>query len=162
MKKSILWMLAAILFCGLTTTVLTSCGSDDDNDPPVSGLYIVQASQTKRIIPEGESTLAQLAAKYDQQIKTIVGSSVHQWNVNTKQSQLNTALTVNNERALAYFKTTEAQLKALKVAFDAENKTGMKGYMILEVTLSADQTVTGQKVVPDAVFRFEYEDLQGE
>jgi len=103
-----------------------------------------------------------LAAKYDQQIKTIVGSSVHQWNVNTKQSQLNTALTVNNERALAYFKTTEAQLKALKVAFDAENKTGMKGYMILEVTLSADQTVTGQKVVPDAVFRFEYEDLQGE
>ena len=31
MKKRILWMLTAILLCGLTTTVFTSCGSDDDN-----------------------------------------------------------------------------------------------------------------------------------
>ena len=31
MKKRILWMLTAILLCGLTTTVFTSCGSDDDS-----------------------------------------------------------------------------------------------------------------------------------
>ena len=30
MKKYFAWMMTAILFCGLTT-VLTSCGSDDDN-----------------------------------------------------------------------------------------------------------------------------------
>ena len=29
MKKNLLWMLAAILFCGITVTMLTSCGDDD-------------------------------------------------------------------------------------------------------------------------------------
>lgn len=35
MKKRILWMLTAILLCGLTTTVFTSCGSDDDSSSAV-------------------------------------------------------------------------------------------------------------------------------
>ena len=30
MKKNILWMLAAVLTCGLTVTVLSACSSDDD------------------------------------------------------------------------------------------------------------------------------------
>lgn len=34
MKKNLLWMLAAILFCGLTTTVFTSCGDDEDDGQP--------------------------------------------------------------------------------------------------------------------------------
>jgi hypothetical protein len=34
MKKNLLWMLAAILFCGLTTTVFTSCGDDEDDSQP--------------------------------------------------------------------------------------------------------------------------------
>ena len=37
MKKNLLWMLAAILFCGLTVTVFTACGSDDDDNKPNSG-----------------------------------------------------------------------------------------------------------------------------
>ncbi len=32
MKKNLLWMLAAILFCGAMTTVFTACGDDDDDD----------------------------------------------------------------------------------------------------------------------------------
>lgn len=32
MMKKTLWMLAAILFCSLGTTMLTACGSDDDDD----------------------------------------------------------------------------------------------------------------------------------
>ena len=37
MKKNILWMLAAILTCGLTVTMMTSCSNDDDpvNPDPV-------------------------------------------------------------------------------------------------------------------------------
>lgn len=31
MKKSIVWMFAAILICGLTVTAFTSCKSDDDD-----------------------------------------------------------------------------------------------------------------------------------
>ena len=33
MKKNFLWMLAAILFCGLATIMFTACGKDDDNTP---------------------------------------------------------------------------------------------------------------------------------
>lgn len=32
MKKNLLWMLAAILLCGLTVTVFTACGDDDDDN----------------------------------------------------------------------------------------------------------------------------------
>ena len=31
MKKNLLWMLAAILICGLTVTTMSACSSDDDN-----------------------------------------------------------------------------------------------------------------------------------
>lgn len=42
MKKNLVWMLTAILFCGLTTTVLTSCSSSsDESDIPVSVNYLV-------------------------------------------------------------------------------------------------------------------------
>ena len=33
MKKNFLWMLAAILFCGAMTTVLTACGGSDNDSP---------------------------------------------------------------------------------------------------------------------------------
>lgn len=37
MKKNLLWMLAAILLCGLTTTMFTACGGDDEDNQPNSG-----------------------------------------------------------------------------------------------------------------------------
>ena len=49
MKKNILMMLAAIMFCGLTMTVLSACSSDDDKtDAPqeqtVKMFYVVEVS----------------------------------------------------------------------------------------------------------------------
>ena len=50
MKKNILWILAAILICGLTVTTLSACSSDDDkNDKPDATvekeiMYAVQIS----------------------------------------------------------------------------------------------------------------------
>ena len=44
MKKSLLWMIAAILFCGLTVTALSACSSDDDNkndDQPQKEVYYI-------------------------------------------------------------------------------------------------------------------------
>jgi hypothetical protein len=44
MKKNILWMLAAILSCGLTVTALSACSSDDDNktdDQPQKEVYYI-------------------------------------------------------------------------------------------------------------------------
>ena len=50
MKKNLLTMLAAIMFCGFTVTVLSACSSDDDNktNPPqeqaVKMFYVVEVS----------------------------------------------------------------------------------------------------------------------
>ena len=50
MKKNILWMLAAILICGLTVTTLSACSSDDDKSDKADAtvekeiMYAVQIS----------------------------------------------------------------------------------------------------------------------
>ena len=47
MKKNILWMLAAILTCGLTVTAMSACSSDDDKtdgQPQKEILYVVKIS----------------------------------------------------------------------------------------------------------------------
>ena len=48
MKKNLLTMLAAIMFCGFTVTVLSACSSDNDNDAPqeqtVTMYYSVKVS----------------------------------------------------------------------------------------------------------------------
>ena len=48
MKKNILWMLAAILTCGLTVTTMTACSSSDDDktdgQPQKEILYVVKIS----------------------------------------------------------------------------------------------------------------------
>lgn len=38
MKKHFLWMLAAILTCGLTATMLTACNNDDDDNTGINNL----------------------------------------------------------------------------------------------------------------------------
>ena len=39
MKKNLLWMFAAIFFCGLTVTLLTACSDDADSTvPPIDNL----------------------------------------------------------------------------------------------------------------------------
>ena len=50
MKKNLLTMLAAIMFCGFTVTVLSACSSDDDNntetpqEQAVKMFYVVEVS----------------------------------------------------------------------------------------------------------------------
>ena len=50
MKKNILWMLAAILICGLTVTTMSACSSDDDKNDKADAtvekeiMYAVQIS----------------------------------------------------------------------------------------------------------------------
>ena len=48
MRKNILWMLAAILTCGLTVTTMTACSSSDDDktdgQPQKEILYVVKIS----------------------------------------------------------------------------------------------------------------------
>ena len=49
MKAMKLWMLAAILTCGLTAVMLSACSSDDDKtvaqqEPDVQMAYVVQVS----------------------------------------------------------------------------------------------------------------------
>jgi len=48
MKKNLLWMMAAILFCGLTAMTFVSCGDDDDEpsgstDTKIVGMRIAYA-----------------------------------------------------------------------------------------------------------------------
>ena len=50
MKKNLLWMLAAILTCGLTVTAMSACSSDDDDktetpqEQAVKMFYVVEVS----------------------------------------------------------------------------------------------------------------------
>ena len=50
MKKNILWMLAAILICGLTAVMMSACSSDDDKNDKADAtvekeiMYAVQIS----------------------------------------------------------------------------------------------------------------------
>ena len=48
MKKNVLWMLAAILVCGLMVTALSACSSDDDDKteakPEVTMMYYLKVS----------------------------------------------------------------------------------------------------------------------
>jgi hypothetical protein len=47
MRKNLLWMLAAILTCGLTVTALSACSSDDDKTeakPEVTMMYYLKVS----------------------------------------------------------------------------------------------------------------------
>ena len=48
MKKNVLWILAAILVCGLTVTALSACSSDDDDKteakPEVTMMYYLKVS----------------------------------------------------------------------------------------------------------------------
>ena len=44
MKKNLLWMLAAILICGLTVTTLSACSSDDDDKTEVTMMYAVKVT----------------------------------------------------------------------------------------------------------------------
>lgn len=58
MKKLFMRMLAGILFCGLTTTVSTSCGGSGNDQPVYSGINEVRAVRTKYVAPQGTDGLA--------------------------------------------------------------------------------------------------------
>ena len=55
MKKYLLWMLAAILCCGLTTFALTSCGGDDDDPQPKTPEEQEEQQGGKQEEPKAES-----------------------------------------------------------------------------------------------------------
>ena len=52
MKRKLLWMLAAILICGLSTTLLTACSSDKDDESGGNGADDLAYLQ-KRVAAEG-------------------------------------------------------------------------------------------------------------
>ena len=57
MKKNILWMIAAILTCGLTVTVSSACSSDDDKTeakPEVTMMYYLKVSDDVLKVAEVE------------------------------------------------------------------------------------------------------------
>ena len=58
MKKNLLWMLAAILSCGLTTTVFTACGGDEEeNTPPPTQKTIAKSASAWFAVSMGEDVL---------------------------------------------------------------------------------------------------------
>ena len=158
MKKSFFGMLAAILFCSLTTTVLTSCGGSDSDQPVYSGTYVVKAVRTKFVVPQGTGGLAQLCSKYDAELQKVY-ESVYSWGVTATEGTLNKVLEQYDILSKAQFNKMVADLELIKQKFEAEDKTELTGYMIIEITVSADQTVTGRKVVEDKKITLEYENL---
>ena len=156
MKKSILWMLAVIMTCGIAT-VLTSCGSDSESQR--TGSYQVKAEITKTQGRTGETEA--LYKKYEQKVNEVIKNNVYEWTISPVESQVATEVALNNERAIIYLNKIVTELNKVKTAFDTEI-SGMtaKGYMNITVTVSAIQTVTGTKITDDKQVTMEYEKLQ--
>ena len=156
MKKSILWMLAAIMICGIAT-VLTSCGSDSESQR--TGSYQVKAEITKTAGRTGDTE--PLYKKYEQKVNDVIRNNVYEWTISPVESQVATEVALNNERAIIYLNKIVTELNKVKTAFDTEI-SGMtaKGYMKITVTVSAIQTVTGTKITDDKQVTMEYEKLQ--
>ena len=157
MKKSLLWMLAAILCCGLTTTALTSCGSDDDN-PPVSGAYKISATITNNI-PCTEGELGQVYAEYNTKLTELV-NKINQndtWDVRTTQSELNNVVAANDAKAKLRFEAIKVELNALKTQFTARTQSISSSYnMLIEVNIKASETLTGKTDFLNYSIKFDY------
>ena len=59
MKKNLFWMLAAILFCGITVTMLTSCGDDE----PIVPTQEPSGNDDEGDDPEGEGEEEEIIVK---------------------------------------------------------------------------------------------------
>ena len=75
MKKNLLWMLAAILICGLTVTTLSACSSDDDDKTDgkteVTMMYIVKVSDDVLKVADVEvNYIDQMGAKKKEKLST--------------------------------------------------------------------------------------------
>ena len=156
MKKSILWMLAAIMTCGIAT-VLTSCGSDSESQR--TGSYQVKAEITKMQGRTGETEA--LYKKYEQKVNDVIRNNVYEWTISPVESQVAVEVALNNERAIIYLNKIVAELNKVKAEFDNEIKTvTVMGVLNITVTVSAIQTVTGTKITDDKQVTMEYEKLQ--
>lgn len=159
MKKSILWMMAAILTCGLTT-VFTSCGSDK-NDPPCSGSYVVEAKVTAQTCSDRDnpqSPTYQFFMKYMNKVQQANTEFGQVWNVSVPESQLGTALAANNERAVIALGRLVTKLEEIKAEFEADNgKAGVTGIIHIEVNASAYKTLgSAGNVAPDKKVTMSY------
>ena len=75
MKKNILWMLAAILICGLTVTTLSACSSDDDDKTEgkteVTMMYAVKVTDDVLKVADVEvNYIDQTGAKKKEKLST--------------------------------------------------------------------------------------------
>jgi len=156
MKKSILWMLVAIMTCGIATT-LTSCGSDSESQR--TGSYQVKAEITKMQGRTGDTE--PLYKKYEQKVNDVIRNNVYEWTISPVESQVATEVALNNERAIIYLNKIVTELNKVKTAFDAEI-SGMtaRGYMEITVNISAIQTVTGTKITNDKTVSLIYDKQQ--
>jgi len=156
MKKSILWMLVAIMTCGIATT-LTSCGSDSESQR--TGSYQVKAEITKMQGRTGDTE--PLYKKYEQKVNDVIRNNVYEWTISPVESQVAVEVALNNERAIIYLNKIVAELNKVKAEFDNEIKTvTVTGVLNITVTVSAIQTVTGTKITDDKQVVMEYEKLQ--
>ena len=75
MKKNILWMLAAILICGLTAVTLSACSSDDDDKTEgkteVTMMYVVKVTDDVLKVADVEvNYIDQTGAKKKEKLST--------------------------------------------------------------------------------------------
>ena len=156
MKKSILWMLAAIMTCGIAT-VLTSCGSDSESQR--TGSYQVKAEITKTAGRTGDTE--PLYKKYEQKVNDVIRNNVYEWTISPVESQVATEVALNNERAIIYLNKIVTELNKVKAEFDLDpEKSSYTGYVNITVTVSAIQTVTGTKITDDKQVEMEYDNLK--
>ena len=74
MKKNLLWMLAAILICGLTVTTMSACSSDDDKTEgktEVTMMYVVKVTDDVLKVADVEvNYIDQTGAKKKEKLST--------------------------------------------------------------------------------------------
>ena len=126
MKKSILWMLAAILFCGLTT-VFSSCKSSSE-EMPSSWSYGVGADITlSHVGATPGSDLAEYANSIENRIKQTVSAKRKSWDVWCNTEQAPGVAAVENPKAIVLVNELVNALKVIKTEVDNKDKSELTG-----------------------------------
>lgn len=126
MKKSIVWMLAAILFCSLTT-VFSSCKSSSE-EMPSSWSYGVGADITlSHIGATPGSALEVYANSIENRIKQTVSEKRKSWEVWCNTEQAPAIATVENAKAIIWVNELANALKNIKTEVDNKDKSELTG-----------------------------------
>ena len=155
MKKSILWMFAAILTCGLVATVLTACSSSsDDDDQATTYSYGIRGNKDMSSETSYDSTndFTQYKDGIKASIDAVIKANTTSWEVKCTKAEAQTVGTTNNKIAREKVNAFVAALNAIKDEVAKKDKNSIKNKGHFEFRID----VVAYNSMPDGVANGEF------